>query len=113
VEYFPVIDSLSDVLRLRNDRRIVDFRENLRHWADALLRSDSSEEEKIRREIRKSNKALHSLTRWKKAGTLITYLALPLSIVPHLGLPLTIMGAAFQLYVDAVEWRNRWLMIGR
>lgn len=113
VEYFPVVDSLSDVLRLRSDKRIVDFRENLIRWATALHNSDATEEKKLRREIEKSNRALRSIHPLKKVGAYMTYLALPLSIVPELGFPLTALSVAIQLYTDVVGWRNRWLMVGR
>lgn len=113
VEYFPRVDSLGEVLKLRNDKRIIDFRNNLRNWAIALRDGNATLEEKLRREISKSNQALCKLGSWKKAGAFITYTALPLSILPILGLPMTMISVAIQLYINSTEWRNRWLMVGR
>ena len=113
IEYFPKVNSMEDVFRLREDKRIADFRENLQNWTYALQVNDFQLEKKLRTQVRKSNKALKIVSDIKRIGAIITYVSLPLSVVPFLGLPLGVIGTGFQLYSDIVEWQNRWLMVGK
>ncbi len=113
IEYFPKVNSIEDALRLREDKRIVDFRQNLQNWTYALQVNDFQLEKKLRTEVRKSNKALKIVSDLKRIGAIITYVSLPLSIVPFIGLPIGVISVGAQLYGDIVEWQNRWLMVGK
>lgn len=118
VSVVPNIDSLDNVLRLRDDKRIRNFREVLQVWAAELKTGQVSAEQKIRREIQKANQELKRLKNWREIGGWITYLSLPISVASLLsgipaGLGLTPLGLATRIGADLLEKKYKWMLVGR
>lgn len=115
IPYLPVVESVSDVLRLREDKRIRPFRETLHRWARRMEQGDAKEEARLRQELRKSCTSLKKLKRYQTVNRFVTYLAVPAIAVPELRIPataLSLLGAAIELRADIIKWRTRWLRIG-
>jgi len=118
VQYMPVISSIDDVLRLREDIRIKDFRENMFEWSNVLYSGDIKQEQKLRRELKKSNKEIKTIKSYQKIGGIITYASLPLIAIDAItqipaGILLSVLGAAVQFKGDNAHKKNKWLLFGR
>ena len=87
----PVIHSIKDVLRLREDPRIIDFRNKIFEWTIKIKEGETSLT-KIKKEMIEANKKLKTLGKCEKIGTWITFLSLPIDIVLTIsGVPLSIV----------------------
>ena len=76
----PRVQSLEDVLRLRNDSRIKHFRMKIFEWCEKLRTGAVGSEETMRAEIRDANAAIEDIEKYKKIGMWITFLSVPLSV---------------------------------
>lgn len=118
VDVFPMIRGASDVLRLRQDRRLQAFRKELLKWSETLHDGSANTEYRLRNQVREANMELRGLGKWRRFGAWVAYASLPvgaasaLSGVP-MGLVLTPVGLGIRIYVAATERRHRWLLLGR
>ncbi|MGH8520752.1 MAG: hypothetical protein ACREU9_04825 [Gammaproteobacteria bacterium] len=108
---FPKPRSLNEAIEIRNDRRIVEFRNNLWHWAEVIQAEDAGGERRLRKELQSASKSLQSFPRLRRVSLFLTYLSLPVAFVPFLGLPIAALGVAIQTYSDAKARKLRWLMV--
>ena len=118
VEMFPLVRSISDVLRLREDKRIDTFRTTLHEWAHCFAGGDHRGESRMRRAIHTANRDLAKVGTLKKVGRWLTYLSLPTGIASimsgfPIGLALTPLGAGLRVAADVRERRHRWILLGR
>lgn len=118
IEFVPRLTKIDDVLRLRGDKRIKNFRETLYQWSLILREGNIAAERRIRHDIREANKGLKQLGEWEKVGQWVTYISLPLSVASvfigmPLGLVLTPISLTSRVYTDLQKRKYRWLMIGR
>jgi len=118
IEYFPILQNLDDVLRLKEHKDFVTFRTMLTRWIEAFTKGDSVEEQKIRKEIRSANHALRRSAQCESLCRFFVYIAIPLValdavIGPFLGTPLSLAGLGVQAYSDWLKSKNRWLLVGR
>jgi hypothetical protein len=74
---FPRIQSIEQVLRLREDKRIIKFREKILEWTEYLSEGDIKSEERVRKDIRKANKELSKINTAQKVSTFSTILSVP------------------------------------
>ncbi len=87
----PVVNSIKDVLRLRKDRRIADFRNKIFEWTMALKEGEANLG-KIKKEMIEANKKLKTIGKCERVSTWITFLSLPIDVVLTLsGLPISIV----------------------
>jgi len=87
----PVVNSIKDVLRLREDRKIKDFRNKIFEWT-MILKEGETNLSKIKREIIETNKKLKTIGKCERVSTWITFLSLPANIALTLsGLPISIV----------------------
>ena len=87
----PVVNSITDVLRLRKDRRISDFRAKVHEWKIALKEEDMNLD-KIKNEMIDANKKLKTLGNYERVSTWITFVSLPIDIALTLsGLPISLV----------------------
>ena len=118
IQYMPVLNSIEDVLRLRNDKRINRFRETIKNWTFVISSGDSSQENKVRGDIRKANVELKNLSKYQRINGWTTYFALPFIIIDLLsGVPigsiLTAISGAYELKSDLLKKKHSWLLLGR
>ncbi|MCK4649526.1 hypothetical protein KAT51_08385 [bacterium] len=87
----PVVNSIKDVLRLRKDHRITDFRNKIFEWTMTLKEGETNLG-KIKEEMVEANKKLKTLGKCERVGTWITFLSLPVDAALALsGLPISIV----------------------
>lgn len=119
-ELVPVVRRMKDVLKLREDKRLEDFRNRVYEWSMAIRSGDRSAEQRIRKEIARANQALKSLGVCRRAGRMVAYLGLPVAITeglfgmpPQVGLSISAAGLAIELGAKQIEWSKRWMLVGR
>lgn len=118
VQYWPVLNDISDVLRMREHKHFVEFRDILRQWVTALCGGNIEAEKQIREEIRRANAALRTAATCSEIGRFFAYLGLPLLVLdglvaPVIGTPITVAGFGLQAYADWKIRKGRWLIIGK
>lgn len=77
IKYIPKIESIDDLLRLREKKEIKRFREVLFEWKSLMNNGDIELAEKIRSDIVKANKEISNLNKWKIVDNWFYYLAVP------------------------------------
>lgn len=75
----PTISSIKDVIRLREDKRIVDFRNKILEW-DSELKTGEINLYDMKKEMMDANKAIKSIGKCERVGTWITVTSLPISV---------------------------------
>jgi hypothetical protein len=75
--HMPKIQTIEQVLRLREDKRINKFREKILEWATLLSIGDVDSEKKIRTELKEANKELSKIETAQKLSTISTILSVP------------------------------------
>jgi hypothetical protein len=110
--YAPVVNTIEDVLRLRNDKRIVRFRKLLEEWCAVLPSGDAALIKKIKADIEKANREFRRLPKWKMADKWLFWAQLPTALIPVVSTIVTVVTFGVQLKVQQAE-RNSWIGIGR
>ena len=122
VHYLPRVENIYDVLRLRDDSRVRDFREVLAHWAQMLQEGDFVGERRIRQDIAKASEEFKKLQSWANVGRWLAYVAIPLAVASiwlvgplgaGVGIAEAALGAAIQIHHDRKERELRWLAFGQ
>lgn len=116
VQWWPNVDNITEVVKLRKRPEFKDFRVVLTDWADAVTRGDDKRQQKIRSDIRRANRALRQVARCQKGGRFLAYLGVPLVAIdlflgPIFGASATVCGFALQGYADWLRREHRWLLI--
>ncbi len=115
----PKTDTMEDVLRLRNDSRIRNFREKISKWCTKLRAGEIGSEDAIRAEIREANAAIEDIGKYKKIGMWVTFLSVPIGVAEFLmGLPISLLtvtplGVGLEVTSILKERKYRWLLFGR
>lgn len=117
VQYLPRVESLEDVMRLRNNKFIHQFKQVVEHWSMVIREGDWKRELRVRQEIRKANLELKKIEEHEKINGFVTYLALPFIVFDlFIGFPtgsiLTAISGAYQFKIDKIKRKQEWLMIG-
>lgn len=117
IEFLPRLHSMEDVLRLRGDRRLSDFREVIFEWSKAFHLGDYNQVNKLRKEIRKSNLEFKRLKNYQRIGGWVAYASLPCIGIDLLtGFPvgqfLTAIGGGVQFGTNRLNKKNKWLLFG-
>jgi len=114
---FPRIESIDDVLRLRDDSSLPKFRELVFEWAKILRSGDGRYAELLRKDIKKANEDLKKIKDWARTSALTIFLALPLLLIDSifgtpLGNILTGVSAVYELRSRKLRRENQWIMLG-
>lgn len=117
IQYLPKLNTIEDVLRLRDDKRISDFREAVNGWAQALANGEYKQMYQLRDDIRESSSEFKRLSTYQKIGGWITYAALPfVGLDLYTGFPigsvLTLVSGLTQFKRSRTLEKNKWLLIG-
>jgi len=117
IQYMPRITCLEDVLRLREDKRITQFRDVVQYWTSLLKSADLNLEEKIRAEILKTNKELKKLGDYNKISGWATYISLPFIAIDlmtgfPIGSMLTAISGFYTFKTDYWKKQNEWILFG-
>jgi hypothetical protein len=113
IQYAPVVDSIQDLLRLRDKPEIKRFREVLDSWKNSLLDGDVNIAEKMRGDIGKANKEIKKLDKWKKADKWMYYLSLPTILLPCVSNLVTVGEFITRSHIEKIERSYKWIALGR
>jgi len=120
---YPVVQTIEDVLRLRDDPHLRIYRSVIAEYSERLRTELESERPQVVKEFRKDMQtALNSLTavkRWSRIIDLSFYVSIPLIIIGMFsGLPISdIVAIPLTTYAKIVSYRKRkeldWILFGR
>ncbi|CEO10610.1 Uncharacterised protein [[Clostridium] sordellii] len=113
IKYTPRVESIEDVLRLKEKKEIHRFREVLNEWATLLSNGDLDHIDKIKKDIIKANKEITNLEKWKKVDKWLYYASIPSMIHPIPSSIVTIGSASLRCYMERKENKYGWVGIGR
>lgn len=113
IKYAPVVDSIEDLLRLREKKEIKRFREVFNEWREMILKGDIDTAEKIRLDISKANKEINKLEKWRKVDKWLSYFAIPVVFVPIISNLVAILTLVPRFHIKRNEGRFGWIAIAR
>lgn len=114
----PIIKSIEDALRLREDKRIHRFRNRLAELIKGIKEGDVMNIKDMRLAVLDANKSLKNIGVFKRLTRLTAYLSLPLGIaesligLPVFGLSLGLIGGVSQVILDYTRLKHDWILIG-
>lgn len=116
--YFPAINTLHDLLKVRDNPEYTRFKSFLDEWVCAASNGDVDTEARLRTELKIANASLNKSVKCTDIGRYVTYIGLPmialdLMVGPFFGTPTTIGGFGIQGYSDWINRKNRWVLVGR
>lgn len=112
VNYAPVVESIDDVLRLRDDKRIQSFRVALSQWSIALKEGEEKGLKEIAEEISRRSDDLKRLEKWKKVDRWVYHATLPLFLIPVISNIHTVFSYGVRMKIEHTQNSN-WLLLGR
>lgn len=115
VEHLPRVETFDHVRRLREDRRLVDFREALLEWANAIETGNLSEEQKLRKHLRTASESLKTVGELKRVSGIYAVLSAAADIgliMNGISIPTSIVGAYFAGSEVIEKRKHRWIMFG-
>jgi hypothetical protein len=119
IDSFPVVETIDDVLKLRDDKRIINWRGAIRDWSIELRAGNAEAEKNMRRSIRSAIRDLKRLGAVKNISGLMTVVSLPVAIYEAMaqligpGFAMTGLSIAIEGYSRSIEWKHKWLLLGR
>ncbi len=113
VKYAPVVDSIDDLLRLREKPEINRFREVMNMWKMAMLKGEIDIAERMRVDISKANKEIRKLDKWKNVDKWLYYFTLPTVLVPYVSNLITIGSIITRTYIERKQRTHGWIAITR
>ncbi len=111
----PYKQTLKDTLKLSTKSETVDLRSQIESWSNSLTTGDSVEYQKIKKDIQKAIKSLHTASNFSKVGNLVTYIGFPVTFMPQLvipGITLSLVGLISTAVPHYLEHKNKWVMFG-
>jgi hypothetical protein len=112
VDYAPHVDTLDDVLRLRNDPRIEAFRVAILRWAGLLRTGTTGALQDVRNEVAARNRELMRLRKWKRVDRFMFWTSVPALLIPVLSTLYTVFSFGLRWHTERAEKQN-WLCLGR
>jgi hypothetical protein len=113
IGFAPKVDSLEDVLRLKGNKEIGRFREQLMNWCEALSEGRDGALKRIKKDIRTANLELKNLKKWRKVDTWLFWAQIPTAFIPILSHIVTVSSFITHLWIERKENRHGWIAISR
>src|SRR5262249_30656489 len=111
--YMPVVESFDDLLRLRENKSIDEFRNKLYEWYEELPKGKFDTLKKIKSDIKKTNQELKRLEKWRRLDRILFWLQLPVTFIPIISTLFTVTAFSTGVLIRTKESRNSWVAIGR
>ena len=89
--YFPQIETLHDVIRLRKDPRLESFRRKLADFHSSVAAGDVKAATRFRADVRLAISRMAKTRPWERRLRWVTYLSLPAGIIENLTLGLPVL----------------------
>ena len=117
IQFLPELNTIEDVLRLRTDNKISDFKEVIFEWSKAVKNGDYKDLHHLKKDIKKSSDEFKRMKKYKKVGGWVTYASLPfiaIDLVTQIpvGSLFTAIGGAVQFEGNRLSKKNQWLLFG-
>lgn len=119
VDWFPKVTSIEALSRLRQDRRVVNFREAMQHWAEEVrVSGKTAATGALRQAIRAAMKDLRKVRSGQRLAGLLTLISVPIAVLETVfgivgpGIALTALSVAQECQVRYVERQHKWAVIG-
>jgi hypothetical protein len=106
---FPQPTSLREVRNLRLNPDISAFRTTFLPWLDKLSSGNEKEERILRAEVTAAAKAFRRYPSAKRLSKWLSYLSLPLHLVPYLGSAVHVAAFGTERLADRWRDRSRWV----
>ena len=115
VEFWPKVQTIKDVLRLKSDPSMKEFQFLIKTWCASIALGDTDTEAKVRSEISKANRSLAKLHKCQTLSRFLTYSSVPFIFaqgwLQSLGTGVTIVSVAAQAYFDRLSTKRRWALL--
>jgi hypothetical protein len=119
---YPVIRTLDDVLRLRDDPNLASYRDVIAYYANELRSSQPSEQSTVlkmfRSDVQLALTSVRATKKWSRLGDIVFWTSIPLAVAGTLvGLPLSdlvaipVTGAA-KYMSSRTHRQHRWILLG-
>jgi len=109
----PTVETIDDVLRLREDPSILRFRNILGVWGQALHDGDKNIVKEVKEDIIKANKEMKKLPKIRKAREILNIVSIPMSFLPIIGQIITGTVLATEYYESQKKKKYGWVTLGR
>jgi hypothetical protein len=103
--------SLREVRNLRLHPDVRAFRQTFLPWLGRLESGDEAEERRLRAEVKAAARAFRSYPSIKRISKWLSYLSLPLEVVPGLGLAVHGLALGGEHLAEHLHKKSRWLML--
>jgi hypothetical protein len=113
LHYAPVVESIDDVLRLREHPSIRRFRGLLQKWSGVVQSGEVPLLAEVTRDIEKANAEIRSLDRWRRVDRWLYWLQLPTVLIPIISSLVTVVAFSCRAWIERTEEKNSWITIGR
>ena len=106
----PIVETIEDFLRLRNDRRVCRFRGLVWQWKDIVASENEGALRRIKRDIRRANRELKTLKKWQTASLgWIFWFEVVAGLIPFLNYLLAVEQVARHGYMSKLEKQSSWV----
>ena len=113
IKYAPVVESIQDLIRLRERSEIKRFREVLSAWKSLLCKGEIDLAENIRADIIKANREISKLEKWKTVDKWFYYLTLPTMFVPIVSNIINVGSVYTRFHIGRYEKKFGWIGIAK
>ncbi|WP_083007581.1 hypothetical protein [Halomonas sp. GT] len=117
VEVLPKLTKIEDVLRLREDKSIENFKSSILEWADAISCGHEKAEKNLRSYIKTANKELIKIKKIQKVAGWATLISLPIEFALLMNgsptIPTSPIGFGLYVYEKTQHKKYDWIMFGR
>ncbi|MBX2896795.1 MAG: hypothetical protein KF763_15220 [Cyclobacteriaceae bacterium] len=112
--HFPMPASLIELMKLKNDPQVNEFRKIFKDWMTRLTKLDLAEEQKLRKELARFRFKSSAQGKLKVFGQVMTYASIPMSLVPGplIGMGLTLVQIGMDRLASRWARDSAWLSFG-
>ncbi|QDT03049.1 hypothetical protein K227x_14280 [Rubripirellula lacrimiformis] len=113
----PRVASISELLRLRDDRHLPALRSCVKEWASAMALGDGVACARIAKDVTNAGKAIDRAKQLKTASQTVNYITIPVAVAEALvgtcfGLLLLPVGPCLDLAASRLLSKNSWIQFG-
>jgi hypothetical protein len=106
----PYGRTLKETIQLATSSEAIALRKKLNEWCDKIAKGELKSIDTILKEIENARKSLKYSKTISKVGNIVTWLSIPVSIVPIIGPILSITSAGLSSCSTNIEKNNNWVM---
>ena len=112
LKYSPRVETVDDMLKLREDKRIIAFRKAIIQWASMLNEGNKNIQREIKKELIARNADLQKLNKWRKVDKWLFFTSVPVGLLPVISTLHSLISFGLRIHIENKEKEN-WLALGR